>query len=150
MATMPTSPLPKLKDTAEAREAEMVAGRWPDRKSLPDSSPAELVGRLDELLAVLKDPRVPAHSGFPEYPMGGIEARVAHVEASAAHLERDVAQIRTDVRDIRERLYRLQERTAALPSKGVLAFSVLAIIAAVVAVAAFQQQLQAFFAAALP
>ena len=148
MATMPKSPLPKFQDTAEAPEAEMLTGRWPDRKSLPDNTPAELVGRLDELLAVLKDQHVPAHSRFPESPTGGTEARIAHLEASAAHLERDVAQMRTDVRDIRERLYRLQERAAILPSEGMIAFSVLAIIAAVVTVAVFQQQLQSLFAAA--
>ncbi|MDQ3559372.1 MAG: hypothetical protein M3453_09370 [Pseudomonadota bacterium] len=146
MAAMPTSPLPKFKDTEDAREAEMLAGRWPDRK--PDNSTADLVGRLDEVLAVIRDQRAPPHSELIASPIGGIEARVAHLEASAAHLERDVTQMRTDVRDIRERLYRLQERATHLPTNGALTLAVVVTLAAIVSAAAFQQQIQAFLGAA--
>ena len=75
-------------------------------------------------------------------PFGGIEARIAHLEASTAHLEKEVALMRTDLREIRERLPRIHMRSAQLPTKALLGFSVLIIITAVVAAAAFQQQLQ--------
>lgn len=134
-----SAPPPKTIDLGLSRLAE--------RKPAPDKSVADLVGRIDEVLAFLKE-RPSQHP--PELPtsFGGVEARIAHLEASTAHLQRDVAQMRIDLRDIRERVPKLQERAAHLPGRGMLAISVLALIVAIGAASAFQQQLQAFLAAA--
>ena len=141
MSAMPTSPLPRAKGDDQPG-AEMLSGRWQERKALPDANAAELAGRIDEVLAVLKE-RAPYPA--PEYhpPAGGIEARIAHLEASTAHLQRDVAQVRNDVREIRERLARVQERATRLPSRGFLTVTALALIAAVFGAAGFQAQIQA-------
>jgi hypothetical protein len=147
MSAMPTSPFPKTRSD-EAPAAEMLSPRWPDKKALPEANAAELVGRIDEVLAVLKErtPHAPA-----DFASSGsaIEARIAHLEASSAHLQRDVAQLRTDVREIRERLTRLQERASHLPSRGLLALSVLLLLAGMFAASGFQGQVQGFLAAAL-
>ncbi len=123
-----------------------VSGKPADRTAPPDHSVPELVDRIDEVLAFLKDraAQVP-----PDTPgsVGSTEARIAHLEASNAHLQRDVAQIRIDLRDIRERVPRLQERAANLPSKGLVVICVLALIAAIAAASGFQQQLQAILGA---
>jgi hypothetical protein len=123
-----------------------VLGKAAETKTAPDHSVADLVDRIDEVLAFLKER---ASQGPSESPasVGGMEARIAHMEASAAHLQRDVAQIRVDMRDIRERLPRLQERAAHLPSKGLLALSVLALTAAIALASGFQHQLRALLAA---
>ena len=117
------------------------SGRRSDSSASRESSSADLAARIDDVIALLKQ-RPSASS--PEFmsPFGGIEARIAHLEASTAHLEKDVAQMRTDLREIRERLPRIHMRSAQLPSKALLGVSVLMIITAVVAAAAFQQQLQ--------
>ena len=147
MSAMPTSPFPKTRSD-EASAAEMLSGRWPDKKALPDANAAELVGRIDEVLAVLKE-RTPHSPADFSTSGGAIEARIAHLEASTSHLQRDVAQMRADVREVRERLTRLQERASHLPSRGFLALSVLVLLAGVFAASASQGRLQAFLAGAL-
>ena len=147
MSAMPTSPLPKAKGDDQPG-AEMLSGRWQERKAAPDANAVELVGRIDEVLAALKE-RTPYPASEYHPLTAGIEARIAHLEASSAHLQRDVAQMRNDVREIRERLTRVQARAAGLPSRGFLAVAALALVAAVFGAAGFQAQIQAIVLQAL-
>ena len=112
-----------------------------DSSASRESFSADLAARIDGVIALLKQRPSASGSEFMN-PFGGIEARIAHLEASTAHLEKDVAQMRTDLREIRERLPRIHVRSAQLPTKALFGLSVLIIITAVVAVAAFQQQLE--------
>ena len=73
-----------------------------------------------------------------------MEPRVARLEASVAHMERDVGELQSDMKDVRERLARLEERVSNLPSKGYIDGRILALLAAIAAATAFQQQIQAF------
>jgi uncharacterized coiled-coil protein SlyX len=74
----------------------------------------------------------------------GMEPRVARLEASVAHMERDVGELRGDMRDVRDRLARLEERVGNLFTKSYLDARIVALLAVVAALVAFQQQIQSF------
>jgi hypothetical protein len=118
--------------------------------SRADETAAEIAGRIDDVLTLLKTHHS-QHSldlGLFAAP-GGLDGRIAHLEASTAHLARDVAQISTDVRDIRERLHRLQERSSQRPGKGLLAVSTAAILIWVATAPLLQPQIEPFVSSAL-
>jgi uncharacterized coiled-coil protein SlyX len=133
----------------ETSELEVISGKRQDRAHSVDNTPADLIGKINEVLDALRNPTAPPATDVNPNVGSGIEARIAHLEACTAHLQRDFTQMRTDVREIRDRLSHIQERVRHLPSNGLLAVSGLTVAIAIAAASAFEQQLQAFVAAAL-
>jgi hypothetical protein len=82
----------------------------------------------------------------------GIEPRVAKLEASVEHIQKDIAEIKIDMREFRTGIGALNvstgtltERVSHLPSKGFVVVALLAALAVIAALIAFQGSIQNLF-----
>ena len=116
----------------------MVTGKLPEATFLPAPTLADLIGKVDEILARL--PPLDPERG--QIAAEGIEVRFKRLEAARAQLERDIGQIRKEQGDLRDRLVRVQQDAIHMPSKG-LAFFVLGALVAGAAAVTFQGEIQA-------
>lgn len=73
----------------------------------------------------------------------GMEPRIAKLEAHMEQARSDITEVKRDMRDVRERLIRLDERVNHLPTKGFIVTSLMAALALITAVVAFQDKITA-------
>jgi hypothetical protein len=141
MSGSPMSAVPTLEH--ESREVvQMSTAKLPDAKAPPNRAVADLINKIEEVAAFVKQRAGDTPSEKPSIAPESIEARLRQLEASKAHLERDIAQLRSQTRDHGDQLARLQGSAIHLPSKAV-ALSVIAVLGALIAAAAFAQQIEA-------
>jgi hypothetical protein len=76
---------------------------------------------------------------------GGMDGWQASVEARLGEIKTDVRELRTGVGSLNVTAATLTERMGHLPSKGFIVSSLIAALAIITALIAFQGQIQAFF-----
>ena len=112
----------------------------------PNFGQGNVVPLKSELGQNVSGPLSPAGQGYGGGGggMSALESRVASLEAYTETIRADVGAMKLDMRDIRDRTAKLEVKVDHLPSKGYVVVALMALLAGIAALIAYQEQIQLF------